>query len=91
MKRNTDHARDATPIYTAKNLQDKLQKVRGRPVPIDTLKYWRHQLGISPDSSKLYTQEDLEVLRALVRWLEAGGKIPQFVNLLKQRMTKHGS
>jgi DNA-binding transcriptional MerR regulator len=91
MKRNTDYARDAMGIYTAKNLQEKLQKVRGRNVPIDTLKYWRHQLGIEPDSHRLYTQSDLEILRALVRWLQAGGKIPQFVNLLKQRMQKHGS
>jgi DNA-binding transcriptional MerR regulator len=90
MEQTTHRARDSAGIYTSKNLQEKLTKVRGRSVPLDTLKYWRHQIGITPDSSKLYSQDDLEALRALVRWLQAGGKIPQFVNLLKQRMN-HGT
>jgi DNA-binding transcriptional MerR regulator len=88
MHQPTNRARDSTGIYTAKNLQEKLAKVRGRSVPPDTLKRWRHQLGIEPEPGRLYSQEDLEILRALVRWLQAGGNIPQFVNLLKQRM-KH--
>jgi hypothetical protein len=61
-------------------------------VPLDTLKRWRHQLGIEPEPGRLYTQEDFETLRALVQWLKAGGKTPQFVNLLKQRMNRnHGN
>jgi DNA-binding transcriptional MerR regulator len=83
-------ARDSTGIYTARNLQEKLSKVRGRSVPPDTLKYWRHQIGLTPDRSKLYSQDDLETLKALVAWLNHGGKIPQFVNLLQRRQQTHG-
>jgi len=70
--------------YTAADLRYRLAKVRGTPVPIETLRYWRRQIGCSPDPNNLYSAEDLETLTALVRWLNRGGKIPQFVNLLRK-------
>jgi DNA-binding transcriptional MerR regulator len=91
MNQTTYRARDATGIYTVRNLQEILAKTRGRSVPYDTLKYWRHQIGLTPDQNRLYSKEDLETLKALVTWLKHGGKIPQFVNLLKQRQQHHGS
>jgi hypothetical protein len=54
-------------------------------VPPATLKYWRHSIGIGCDESYLYTQEDLDVLKALVTWLSRGGRIPQFLNILRSK------
>jgi DNA-binding transcriptional MerR regulator len=91
MHQTTDRIRDTTGIYTVRNLQEILARTRGRSVPYDTLKYWRHQIGLAPDHNRLYSKEDLETLRALVSWLKNGGKIPQFVNLLQQRQEQHGT
>jgi hypothetical protein len=76
------------PIYTIKDLQRKLEKLRGRRVPIDTLKRWRHRLGISP-VGRLYDRDDYEMLAALMTFVDRGGSITQFVNLAKQK--QHGS
>jgi hypothetical protein len=72
-------------LYTSRDLARSLSRTRGRSVPLDTLKRWRHSVGIGPDESYLYTQADLDVLKALVTWLSRGGRIPQFVNLLRAR------
>lgn len=78
------------PVYTIKDLQRKLEKLRGRKVPIDTLKRWRHRLGISP-VGRLYDRSDYEMLAALMTFVDRGGSITQFVNLCKQKQKLHGS
>ena len=73
-----------TGVYTAADLRHLLARVRGYPVPPVTLKYWRKQVGISPDCCNLYFESDLELLRALVRWLARGGTIRQFMSKVKE-------
>lgn len=73
-----------TGVYTAADLRHLLAKVRGYPVPSVTLKYWRKQLGISPDDSNLYFESDLQMLRSLIRWLARGGTIPQFMSKIQE-------
>jgi DNA-binding transcriptional MerR regulator len=69
------------PVYLASDLQSKLEQTRGSPVPISTLKYWRQRLGITPDCNRLYTQEELDLLRGLVLHLKTGGTIEQYRRL----------
>lgn len=66
------------PVYLASDLQSKLEKTRGSPVPISTLKHWRSRLGITPDRNRLYTQDELDLLRGLVLHLKTGGTIEQY-------------
>jgi DNA-binding transcriptional MerR regulator len=74
-----------TGVYTAADLRHLLAQVRGWKVPAVTLKYWRRQLGISPDDRNLYFESDLQMLRALVRWLARGGTIPQFMSKVQEK------
>lgn len=73
-----------TGVYTAADLRQLLGQVRGFKVPSATLKYWRNQLGISPDDNNLYFESDLQILRALVRWLARRGTIPQFMSQIQE-------
>jgi hypothetical protein len=66
------------PTYRADDLRVRLEEVRGRPVPLATLKFWRIRLGISPDRNRLYTQSELDALCGLVEHLKLGGTIEQY-------------
>ncbi len=72
-------------IYTAHDLCARLIPVRGRAVPLRTLKYWREQIGIRPDSNRLYSKNDLKILKSLVRWIGRGGKIQTFLRNLERK------
>ncbi|MFM2432962.1 MAG: hypothetical protein RLZZ511_4176 [Cyanobacteriota bacterium] len=76
-----------TPVYLARDLQAKLEQTRGSPVPTATLKYWRRQLGITPDLNRLYTQDELELLRGLILHLKAGGSIEQYRRIKLMELT----
>jgi hypothetical protein len=90
MNQNKDPAYFTTGRYTAADLRHLLQRTRQRPVPRETLKYWRKCLGIYPDAINLYTACDLDLLKGLVLWLNRGGTIRQYDAQLKQRMQNHG-
>jgi hypothetical protein len=90
MHQNKDPAYFTAGQYTAADLRHLLQRQRGKPVPRETLKYWRKSLGITPDGFNLYTACDLDLLKGLVTWLKRGGTIRQYDQLLKQRMTNNG-
>lgn len=70
-----------TPVYLAKDLRAKLEQTRGCPVPVATLKYWRRQLGIAPDANRLYSQDELDLLRGMIIHLKSGGTIEQYRRL----------
>jgi len=72
-------------LLRAKDLRIALSGVRGKPVPDRTLRYWRSQLGISPDSMGFYQQSQLEVLIGLVKALKQGLNTFQYFELLRQR------
>lgn len=74
-------------VYSASDLREKLHRIRGKPVPPDTLKYWRQRLGITPDRNRLYTHQELDVLRGLVMALNRGKSIEQYKRFLQERMT----
>jgi DNA-binding transcriptional MerR regulator len=81
----TDHT---NAVYSAADLQEKLHRIRGKPVPLPTLKYWRQRLGITPDRNRLYTHQELDVLRGLVMALNRGKTIEQYKRFLKERLTR---
>jgi DNA-binding transcriptional MerR regulator len=74
-------------VYSASDLREKLHRIRGKPVPPDTLKYWRQRLGITPDRNRLYTHQELDVLRGLVMALKAGKSIEQYKRFLLEKLT----
>jgi hypothetical protein len=90
MNRNKDPAYFTDGRYSASDLRHLLQRIRKRPVPRETLKYWRKCLGIYPDEFNLYTACDLDLLKGLVTWLNRGGTIRQYESQLHQRMQNHG-
>jgi hypothetical protein len=55
---------------TFEHLRQNLETERGKTLPPRTLYYWLGKLGIERDSEGFFSQEDAEVLTALVRWLE---------------------
>jgi hypothetical protein len=63
MNRNKDPAYFTDGRYSASDLRHLLQRIRKRPVPRETLKYWRKCLGIYPDEFNLYTACDLDLLK----------------------------
>jgi hypothetical protein len=72
-------------LYTARELRLTLARYRQRSVPPRTLRWWRSQLGITPDEQGFYTEEDLAILIQLVRWLSRGGTVNQFFLKLKEK------
>lgn len=72
-------------LLRAKDLRLALSDVRGKPVPDRTLRYWRSQLGIKPDSMGFYQQSELEALIGLVKALNQGLNTIQYFQLLRQR------
>ena len=89
MKRNKDPAYFMDGQYSASDLRHLLQRIRKRPVPRETLKYWRKCLGIYPDEFYLYTACDLDLLKGLVTWLNRGGNIRQYEAQLQRMQNNH--
>jgi DNA-binding transcriptional MerR regulator len=90
MNQNKDPAYVLEGAYTAADLRHFLQRLRRRPVPRETLKYWRKALGIVPDQFNLYTACDLDLLKGLVLWLARGGTIRQYDQLIQNKVNNHG-
>lgn len=79
-----------TPVFDWYDLACKLETIRGKPVPRETLKYWRRKIGIYPEkSTKLYSQNDLELLRRAVYFMKSGRNLTQFVNILNMERIKN--
>lgn len=72
-------------LLKPKDLRNILEQVRGKSVPERTLRFWRSQLGISPNSVGFYEQEDLDALIGLVNALNRGWTIAQYFCSLRQR------
>jgi hypothetical protein len=64
--------------WTSKFLTSALHRPRGKKVPDQTLRRWRRELGIIPDTRHRYTDFDLESLRWLATWLKTGGLVEEF-------------
>ena len=89
MSQNKDPAYFTNGRYTAADLRHLLHRIRKRPVPRDTLKYWRRCIGIYPDHLNLYTACDLDLLKGLVTWLNRGGTIRQYEAQLQRMQNNH--
>jgi DNA-binding transcriptional MerR regulator len=70
-----------TPVFTCRDLVAKLEPIRGRPIPLTTLKSWRRKIGMEPDRNKLYSQSDLDYLKGLIWAMKAGRTIEQYRRL----------
>ena len=79
------------PVYTSDDLRIKLEDIRGKPVPLATLKSWRRRLGITPDANRLYTQDDLNILRGMLIHIARGGTIEQYRRLKIIEANYHGN
>lgn len=72
------------PIFSWQDLASKLEPIRGKPIPRETLKYWRLKIGIFPEKkTKLYSQNDLNLLRRAVYFMQSGKTLTQLENLIK--------
>jgi DNA-binding transcriptional MerR regulator len=70
-------------FFNSRELRILLAKHRQKAVPDRTLRFWRNQLKIFPQDGYLYTQEDLQLLVRLVRWIARGGTIDGFKAILR--------
>ncbi len=76
---------------TFEQLRVQAEKVRMRRLPPRTLQHWLSKLGIERDINGQYSDEDAEIIKALVRWLRhPRHTIEQFANQLKE-MYSHAS
>ena len=62
--------------YSFEDLQAELNRVRTGGMPRTTLYGWIRRLKLIPGIDGLYTQEDLETLKALNRFLQRWGMTP---------------
>lgn len=76
---------------TFEQLRTQAEKVRMRRLPPRTLQHWLQKLGIERDINGQFSDEDAEIVKALVRWLRhPAHTIDEFVNQLKE-MYSHAS
>lgn len=64
--------------YTFEDLQAELKRIRAGGMPRTTLYGWLRRLKLIPDIDGLYTQSDLETLKALNRFLQKCPSIAKF-------------
>ena len=64
--------------YGFEDLQAELNRVRTGGIPRNTLYGWICRLKLIPGIDGLYTQEDLETLKALNRFLQKYPSIAKF-------------
>lgn len=70
---------------TFEQLRSQAERVRMRRLPPRTLQHWLSQIGIERDINGLYSTDDAEIIKALVRWLRRpGNTIEQFANQLRE-------
>lgn len=75
---------------TFEHLRQTVETARGRTLPARTLYYWLGKLAIERDTEGFYSQEDIEVLIALVKWLELPHtKIATFITRLQKWRNSH--
>lgn len=72
-------------LYTARELRCILARYRQQRVPDRTLRWWRSQIGLLPNEDGLYSEDDLQILIQLVRWLSRGGTVQQFFSNLQEK------
>ncbi len=64
--------------YTFEDLQRELARIRDRGMPRSTLYYWLEKLRILPGLDGYYTEDDLDVLKDLNRFLKRCPSIKKF-------------
>ena len=64
--------------YTFEELQSELARVRDGGMPKSTLYNWIKRLKILPNESGYYTQDDLDILKDLNRFLKRCPSIAKF-------------
>lgn len=70
--------------YTFEDLRGELARVRGK-MPSTTLYGWLRRLKLVPGLDGLYSQEDLETLKALNRFLKRCPSITKFERVYFQQ------
>ena len=66
--------------FSFQDLQSQLSLIRGRRIPDRTLYFWLSRVGIERDEDGYYSDEDLEILKALAQWLKRpNAKIDRFI------------
>lgn len=54
-------------------LREEAEKTRMRRLPPRTLQHWLMCLGIERDINGQFSEEDLEIIRMLIKWLRRPG------------------
>lgn len=76
--------------FTFDQVRSEVERVRRRRLPPRTLQHWLSYLPISRDDNGCYSDEDVEILKDLCRWLrKPGNKIENFANLIKQEYSSY--
>ncbi|HEY9625793.1 MAG TPA: hypothetical protein V6C84_00690 [Coleofasciculaceae cyanobacterium] len=71
--------------FTFEQVRSEVERVRRKRLPPRTLQHWLSHLPISRDDNGCYSQEDIEILKALCRWLrKPGNRIQDFSQLIQQ-------
>lgn len=68
--------------HTLQELAWRLARVRRKPVPDRTLRWWIEQLHLEPNEYGLYEDSDLEILTSLVLFLKRCRSLEKFKTLL---------
>lgn len=79
------------PGHTLKEMAWRLARVRRKPVPDRTLRWWIEQLHIEPNQYGLYDDSDLEILTSLVLFLRRCRSVAKFKALLLKEIEAHAS
>ena len=66
--------------YTFEELRQELDRVRDGGMPKSTLYNWLAKLKIAPGISGFYSDDDLEILKDLNRFLTRCPNINKFIN-----------
>jgi hypothetical protein len=88
---NAMHSIEIISGLTFEQLRAEVEKTRMRRLPPRTLQHWLSKLGIERDIHGQFSEEDAEIIKALIRWLRhPAHTIDQFANQLKE-MYSHAS
>ncbi len=77
--------------HTLKELAWRLARVRRKPVPDRTLRWWLEELHIEPNEYGLYDDSDLEILASLVLFLKRVRSVEKFKQLLIKEIEANAS
>lgn len=77
--------------HTLQELAWRLARVRRKPVPDRTLRWWIEQLHLEPNEYGLYEDSDLEILTSLVLFLKRCRSLEKFKQLLIKEISTNAT